>query len=213
MGTTVSSVSNLIAIASAVVASSFSSIPTEPSIEPEIAVASDDTIEIIEDDGKRHRCAITILEPKFVLTAGHCGESRSLVEINGISIGIIEDNYLYSGQGLDMAEISLAESITAAPLEADVSYRPTSGDELFLVSELSGRVTGTANHPDLFTRNIRTPEGAYPAVTWIAHLAGQRGDSGAPILHDGKVVGLVEGGDLKERTLVTPLQGSVGAKE
>lgn len=51
----------------------------------------------------------------------------------------------------------------------------------------------------------------YTVSTWVAGLTSLQSDSGGPVTHDGKVVGLVKGGSTSEVTAVTPLGPALAA--
>lgn len=178
--------------------------PLPPS-EPAIHIANGDNILVKGAQGIL-RCAITIAEPKMILTAGHCGESGAVVFADYKRIGTIERNYLTENINLDMSTIRLEENVQYTPSAIDLAYMPAVGDKITINSELSGKVDGTISSIDLETQSLTVPIGSFSANTWRAHLYGQRGDSGAPVYVKDKIIGLVQGGNNREVTTVTPLK-------
>lgn len=163
-------------------------------------------------NGDRHigTCSSTSIEKGKLLTAGHCGHVGAKVKFKGKEIGVVESSGLR--QGYDIIQISLNPSVKNIPNKANLKYIPMKGDYISKEGWRTAHTEGTAK-----TTKIKYAEKSHESInapfdgkgfdvsTWPAELHSLPGDSGGPVLHNGKVVGLVRGGPNSEITTVTPL--------
>lgn len=160
-------------------------------------------ISITNPDGTKQLCTLTVVTDSTALTAGHCGSSGAIVESSGKQIGVISENFLTSGKGIDSAKIHLNKDVHSIPKPVNYNYSPSIGDKLFMVSDFSGMTSGIITDPSLKKHFTTAHE---VASTWASDISADRGDSGAPVFHQGAIIGLIQGGDLDTITLISPIQ-------
>ncbi|WP_257161830.1 S1 family peptidase [Corynebacterium cystitidis] len=188
--------------------SSFSSVPgPAPNTElPFVETGDVITIATANPEVPPLPCGITVLSGKRAVTAGHCGAKGAAVSKEGIEIGVISDNLLTSGKGYDIAVIEIAEGVTTLTAEVSYDFLPEVADRVLQVGGVSKSTTGKVIDPVLRNRDVPLYDGGtYPATVWTAKLEGEPGDSGAPVYMDGVVIGIVEGGNLEKKTIVSPI--------
>ncbi|MEL4151811.1 S1 family peptidase [Corynebacterium bovis] len=178
-------------------------------------VAGGTQITMVKDGIHIGRCTATVVDKRTMYTAGHCGSVGATAEIGGKPIGTATRSSLR--QGYDLLEIKLRLVTPSTPTPADLEYKPKVGDAVSKDGSISGHSEGTVRDPEL--RPGSTHESVhypfdgekFPVSTWDADLHSVRGDSGSPVIHDGKVVGIVKGGADDDDTTVTPLGEAVAA--
>lgn len=152
-------------------------------------------------------CSVTIISQQRALTAGHCGESADEVYSKGRRIGSIGENYLWSNQGIDVSEILLdppVDYVLRADKISDKSIEIPSA--IFAKTFLGGRIDGVVNDKNLYCEAFSINGREYQARTLKAQMTSKPGDSGAPVYNPaGELVALIEGGNGKGDTTITPL--------
>ena len=161
-------------------------------------------VDVLEVDGEIFQsCSLTIVSQHKALTAGHCGLVGQLITYNGEFIGEITSNLLVEGEGVDIAVVKFNQIATGISEPWRAGYEPQVGDQISMRSESSGERVGVFKNAVSIERKVRTPVGRFPAKVWPVEMRAARGDSGAPIFHDGYVVGMVQGGNLEDISVLT----------
>lgn len=154
-------------------------------------------------------CTATVIARQYVLTAGHCASKGLTVRYNGKDVGTVTASGMRSGY--DIAKITLKPGVEVEAAPAMPNYAPRRGDTVTKLGMNSGFSTGTVTEPALravtsresVSRPLDGPE--VMVSVWTAKLMSVSGDSGGPVMADGRVVGLVKGGADAYTTTVTPL--------
>ena len=170
---------------------------------------------VVKDGGYVGRCTATVIDRKRFYTAGHCGSVGATAEFHGDTIATATRSGLR--QGYDILEFTLKPLVRTSPTAADLAYRPTVGDPVSKDGSVSGHTEGTVKTAELSPNEASESVHAaldgetFPVSTWEANLLSARGDSGSPVSHNGKVVGILTGGHGTETTTVTPLREALDA--
>ncbi|MFW0169255.1 trypsin-like serine protease [Rothia sp. P4278] len=163
----------------------------------------------IEDNGM---CTVTVISTRYAITAGHCGEEGKKVEVYGEVIGTITYNGLQQKAGYDFARITLKPGTPTKVAPSAPRYKPNKGDAISKNGDASTWTHGTVLDPTLINKPAKLNGNSYPARIWTAKLVSYKGDSGAPVYHKGKVIGILKGGPAQNNktTYVTPLSEIIG---
>lgn len=124
---------------------------------------------------------------------------------NGERIGTIDTNFLTRGQGTDVVTITLSPSARGVADPVNAAWVPQYGDRVTARGAVSGVKEGVIVDPTVTTRAALVDGRQYPIDTITARLSMRKGDSGAPVYHDGAVVALVHGGDLADMSVLALL--------
>lgn len=135
------------------------------------------------------------------ITAGHCGEIGSkIVSLDSWRVGKSGTVVAHGSQGLDYSVIELAKNAQVSKTYNNTTFEEIGGEipDRSKVCK-SGVATGTTCGYSLWS----TPK------TTIAQVCATRGDSGAPLIANGRWVGVVTSGVTPTYALAcnTPLQG------
>ena len=161
-------------------------------------------------------CSATVTDRNYILTAGHCGNAGVSVEFDGKKIGTAVKNGL--ADGFDVLKIELnphGKKVLGEIMEVDEDYAPKEGDpvskEGFRSKHTEGTVAEDELSDDSSAESINEPSDGprHLVQTWFADLLSVPGDSGGPVIHDDKVIGLIKGGRTKDDTTVTPIKESL----
>lgn len=161
-------------------------------------------VDVLGEDGEiSESCSLTIVSQGSALTAGHCGLTGQKVTYNGRVIGEITSNYLVEGKGVDIATVTFNKTASGLPDPLRAGYEPEVGDRVVMRSESSGERLGEFKVATSIERRIKTEVGRFPATVWPVEMRAARGDSGAPVFRECYVVGMVQGGNLENISVLT----------
>lgn len=137
---------------------------------------------------------------KVGLTAGHCGEvGDHVVSMDSPQVGP-SGTVAVRNDALDFAVVELGSNA-----EVTRSYNGLTIDGFGAPSQPGETITkqGVASNQTTGKTLANTD------TMQVAQLCAMPGDSGAPVVKDGKLVGMVNGGVIRNFACVTPLQGMV----
>ena len=171
-----------------------------------VVLISGTKVEVVSSNVKRPPtpCSLTVAE-EFVITAGHCGPKGSRVLVDGREVGMIERNLLEDGEGLDLAFITVRDGVRKESSEVDTRFQVKNDDVMAATAEVGAPRFGWIKDASLVKTEVGVDgEGSEVSVVEM-FLDAEPGWSGAPVYNNGKVVGIVQGGDMEESTYITPL--------
>lgn len=172
-----------------------------------------DSIEVIDNGNNLTTCSITFSHKFGALTAGHCGEVGSAVLWRGKKVGTVVWNGLEGGGICDIAVVEWASgSPDYQPMGDIVDYVPKVGDEYALRGGSSGEFDGHLRNTEMFQAVFYQNQKALTASVFHIDASGRRGDSGGPVAFGGRLVGVIQGGDLGGSTYITFLDQASSAK-
>ena len=135
---------------------------------------------------------------KVGLTAGHCGNvGDNVVSMDSPQVGP-SGTVAVRNDALDFSVVELGSNA-----EVTRSYNGVTIDDFGAPSQPGEKITkkGVASNETTGTTIANTN------TMQLAQLCAMPGDSGAPVMKDGKLVGMVNGGLIRDFDCRTPLQG------
>ena len=174
-----------------------------------VSLQNGERILVSNNENKTSNCRVTVFDTGSAFTAGHCGDVGSVVfNEKGEALGSVVDNFLQNGNGVDAARISLKENIRAIPLNKGQEYKVQQGHNFLAILSPNTFEPGIWEKENLIQKSMSLPKWKNIRVTVaVSNLRAEPGDSGAPVVNeDHEIIGMIQGGNLKNQVNVTLFQ-------
>lgn len=146
------------------------------------------------------RCSVSIAQEgdkKVALTAGHCGSVGSRVYIDGLEIGKVVYNYLDNENSRDISILDLNDSVELEGRPVVYSQNVDKNEKIFI-----GKAEGVVGEFHLKSVDFSWDSALRELSLQAIDYSGEPGESGAPVVVNGSLVGIVQGGNRKSTTYI-----------